>query len=422
MKTRSRSYVFRLTVLAMMVSAEVGCIMAAPRNNTIADRIDSLNVRVDNIEREAAFMKKEQQIVDKSLHRIDEHTEKNYAAVSNQIASSSHIISAWGIAISVLSAFLTLFGIAFGYYINRMWKKINEMQQNATQLMSDWDRKMAEISEEQQRVSATQGEIVKLQNKINTDAAQIDKNLQEGEKQLETLQELYGNFRENSSKIYTHLRREETKYLLTRLEEIPEDIANICDSLLSRTLEASDFAYVLNGYHNLIQRYLDMTQMKSVQELRLANSSFRKKEDLYLIVFAQHFLRQAILEDDLREVIRNGFARLISCYYKNDAEQSTKDLKAGVAQLEPDLRMSILKDYTKALSESKFANFKELYEILVGDMEMDEMISLWDRVIGEEKNAICFTEVCLAILLQNRPESDKIEPMQKYITDAQAQH
>ena len=263
---------------------------------------------------------------------------------------------------------------------------------------------------------------MKLQNKINTDAAQIDKNLQEGEKQLETLQELYGNFRENSSKIYTHLRREETKYLLTRLEEIPEDIANICDSLLSRTLEASDFAYVLNGYHNLIQRYLDMTQMKSVQELRLANSSFRKKEDLYLIVFAQHFLRQAILEDDLREVIRSGFARLISCYYKNDAEQSTKDLKAGVAQLEPDLRMSILKDYTKALSESKFANFKELYEILVGDMEMDEMISLWDRVIGEEKNAICFTEVCLAILLQNRPESDKIEPMQKYITDAQAQH
>ena len=58
----------------------------------------------------------------------------------------------------------------------------------------------------------------------------------------------------------------------------------------------------------------------------------------------------------------------------------------------------------------------------MGDMEMDEMMSLWDMVTAEEKNAICFTEVCLAIMLQNRPESDKIEPMQKYITDAQAQH
>ena len=410
----------KILVLVALLSLS-SCISLSARTMQMS-KIDSLSMRVANIEHLMAeeqqkleLCKKELSICEISLHSIDEHVDRTNETISNQISSSSHIISTWGIIFSIISILLTAFGVVFGFYINRMWRKISDLQENAQRLMKDFDQKIIEISEQQQRVSANQTEIVNLQSKINTDADQIRQNLAEGEKQLEKLQELYGKFKENSSKIYSQLHKEETKRIIERLKEVPEDISNVESVLLSRDLDDASFSDVYEAYKTLIQRYFDISQLHDVDELRKTNPSFSDKEDGYAILFAQHFFKQSIATEDLRNLLRKKLSYLMSCYYKNDAEKSTKDFKMGLQQVEEKLSNEMLKEYILALVKSKYANFKELYEILLTDLNEEQLNDIWKAVVEQNSEAYTFAKIFKETMMHVNQESALLQSIITYI-------
>ena len=136
----------KILVLVALLSLS-SCISLSARTMQMS-KIDSLSMRVANMEHLMAeeqqkleLCKKELSICEISLHSIDEHVDRTNETISNQISSSSHIISTWGIIFSIISILLTAFGVVFGFYINRMWRKISDLQENAQRLMKDFDQK-----------------------------------------------------------------------------------------------------------------------------------------------------------------------------------------------------------------------------------------------------------------------------------------
>ena len=83
----------------------------------------------------------------------------------------------------------------------------------------------------------------------------------------------------------------------------------------------------------------------------------------------------------------------MSCYYKNDAEKSTKDFKMGLQQVEEKLSNEMLKEYILALVKSKYANFKELYEILLMDLNEEQLNDIWKAVVEQNSEAYTFAKV-----------------------------
>ena len=408
-----------ITIVGLMFVTCLACYAKPNKVDSLAKQMTNVESQMQVDRQEMAILQKEIEICEKSIKSIDEHVDRVNEGVSNQIASSSHIIQTWGIIFSILSVLLTGCGIAFGYYINRMWKKINNLQDNAQEVIDDLDSKMNEIAEQQQRVSANQTEIITLQMKINTDAEQIQQNIVEGEKQIEALQDLYGKFKENSAKIYTQLHREETKRILSRLEEIPEDISNFADTLLSRNLEETDFDNIYTAYHNLIQRYLETTNLSDITKLREKDNSFFKKENMYELLFAQHFLRQAIMKDDLQYLIRKDFAYLMTCYYRNDVEKSTEDLKLGVQKLDSDLMLEIIKEYINALVNSKYRDLSKLYKVLLTDLNEDQLNEIWSAITRQNSQAYTFAGAIKDIIENFYPQSTLLNIIAAYVNSTE---
>lgn len=414
----------KILVLVALLSLS-SCISLSARTMQMS-KIDSLSMRVANMEqlmaeeqKEIELCKKELSICEKSLHSIDEHVDRTNETISNQITASSHTIQVWGVIIAIVAVVITIFmsimGAVYAKRINRIRKNIQELTSNAKIQLKNAKIATDEIAEQQERVSANQTEIVNLQSKINTEANQIRQNLEDGEKQIEILQELYGKFKDNSSKIYSQLHKEETKRIIERLKEVPEDISNVESVLLSRDLDDASFDGIYEAYKTLIQRYFDISQLHDVDELRKTNPSFLNKENGYAILFAQHFFKQSIATEDLRNLIRKKLSYLMSCYYKNDAEKSTKDFKMGLQQVEEKLSNEMLKEYILALGKSKYANFKELYEILLMDLNEEQLKDIWKAVVEQNSEAYTFAKVFEKAMMHVSQESALLQSIIAYI-------
>ncbi len=138
-----------------------------------------------------------------------------------------------GNQISFLSYILAIFGFLFAWYINIQYEKIREMK-----------------------------DIVKS-----------------------TKEYIDGH----NNELYEKITRDETVKLLTRLKEVPEDIENICQLLLSRDLLEEDYSYLKEPY------------------LKIKNDELQgTAKDEYIILFLQHFPYQSLKDPDLKiEIVSN---------------------------------------------------------------------------------------------------------------------
>jgi len=154
----------------------------------------------------------------KLLEQKQEDSDAINSHISNQISSSTFVIEG-------LALFFTIAGIALAIYINDAYEKVKIIKRD-----------------------------------IGDAKAYLD---------------------EYSDLFYERVKRDDTRHILKRLIEVPEDIHNVIQPLLSRDLENQDFALLKQAYTSDV-----LTQ--------------NDKEN-YVLVFMQHFPYRSFMDEDLKE-------------------------------------------------------------------------------------------------------------------------
>jgi hypothetical protein len=217
-----------------------------------------------------------------------------YDGAKNQNDQLGDHISFAGYSLGIFSFILTILGIFLALYINRQYDKVKEMK----------------------------------------DIVEITKKAIDG----------------HSTDLYKKLKREETLSLLMRLEEVPEDITNICPLLLSRDLLTEDFSRIRVSY------------------LKTKDDSFdRSVTDQYIILLTQHFPYESLKDIDIKidivsyinnSLLQNMFSRDI----KNLFVQVFKYLKeSGISDEQNKI---IIKKLLYHYSKSRFQPNMELHSFI----------------------------------------------------------
>lgn len=373
-------------------------------------KVDSLSIRMVDVEtqlkaerHEILILQKEVEICEKSLRCIDEHVDRVNEEISNQITSSSHTIQVWGWIFTVLAILVSIGGILFAHFIHKTSKGISLLTSEAKEQLKQAKVQSEDINEMQQRTMLQQGDIK------NT--------LREIENQKYELQKLYSDIQKNSQKIYTNMRREETTALLIRLEEIPEDIANIGKTLLTRILNDADFMKLLNAYYNLIDRSKELSNISTTAELRMKDINFASLEESYLLLFAQHFMGESIVKEDIRDLLRSRFFLFFNvCFFRNDAEKSTKDFKQGILKLSDEkLQMDLMKEFVDAIIQSRYQKLTELYDILLSGWTELQLREIWETITKKQTDALPFASAIQTVVTNLNPQSALLEAIAGYI-------
>lgn len=171
--------------------------------------------------------------------------------------------------------------------------------------------------------------------------------------------------------LYCELRDEETMALLHRLVEEPLDVSNLSHLLFARSLNAE-------GYAILKQAYTKLKSLGSeIDEDRIIEPSYRQQ---YIIIFFQHYLRESILDEELRPDITKEYGRSMGCAFQRDIIKSTEDfcraLSDGKGQFD---KVSLLVDYLKALNQSKYNSLIELKNVFQDKLSPDLLVEAIDK-------------------------------------------
>lgn len=365
-------------------------------------RIDSLSLPMQILEQQIGekqqkitIIQKELGIYEKEMSAICEHVDRSNEEISNQIAASSHTIQAWGWIIAIMA-------FVFGFYINRMWKKISDATAKAKEQLDQAEETFADITKEQKKVNDQQQEVKKIQ--------------EDTEEKLKELQNLHSDIQNNMSAIYERLKREETLALLKRLENIPEDITNLGDILLARQLVKSDFQIMLSAYRNLIKRCMEVTEVTTIADMRQRSAGFRKREGSYALQFAQHFMDEAILVEETRAILRPRFSMFFDeCFFRNDAEKCTEDLKKGVVKLDEGMQVEIIAEYVLAMSKSPYAKFTDMYRTLLSGLAEGSIQQIWEIISSKKKDAFYLAQYFKNMIVENNYSAEFLSKIETYL-------
>ena len=244
------------------------------------------------------------------------------STIANEISAVNTMLVAFTIVYGVV-------GVLLGVYISWLQRKVSRMSDN--------------IAEKEQKIITLANTVEETDRKIHSDI----------------------------SGLYEELRNEETMALLHRLVEEPLDISNLSQLLFSRSLNAEGFVVLKQAY----------TKLKSlgpeIDEDRIIEPSYRQQ---YIIIFFQHYLRESILDEDLRPDIAKEYSRSMGCAFKRDIIKSTEDFCMALSDSKVQLdKVSLLVDYLKALNQSKYSNFEELKNIFQDKLNSDLLVEAIDK-------------------------------------------
>lgn len=167
------------------------------------------------------------------------------------------------------------------------------------------------------------------------------------------------------SGLYKQLQEEETITLLRRLEEEPQDISNLEGLLLARSISIEGFPILKSAYTNLLKVENDQKDVVSFDDCK----------DSYMLLFFQHFLYESLLDDDIREDLRNAFEIGCKCAFKRDIIKSTKEICMLLSESDaPFEKEPMLVDYLKAINKSKYKDLIELKNIFQDEIKNQNLL------------------------------------------------
>ena len=244
-----------------------------------------------------------------SLHNLVSHSND---IIANEIAAGDRYLALFSILFGV-------FGIILGIYVTWCANRVKKMKLS----MEEKERDILRISQ--------------IVEKTNT---QIQSDI---------------------SGLYDKLRREETKTLLNRLIDVPEDISNLIDLLLSRNLAPNDY--------NLLKQAFDKLSKEDTNNI-----------ENYLILFFQHFAGRSLSDVDLRNQIIADFDSLILAAFKNDIIKSTNDMMEALKTMSDEDKLQVIAPYYKALKNSKFKENSNLFDSIKSVLTNEQ----WQEISKDE--------------------------------------
>lgn len=249
-----------------------------------------------------------------SLRKLIEHSND---VINTQLSTTNILIAAAGLALAVL-------GLVLGGYVDHMRRKVKKMSED--------------VEERAERISKLASAVEATDLKIQNDLAGL----------------------------YSKLRKEETITLLRRLEEEPLDIHNLSRQLLSREIDQEGYQILRNAY-----RALESTDQANDSVGFFSGSN----KDSYLLLFFQHFMYNAIQDDELRPELINFYATGFNCAFQRDIVKTTRDLCRAMAEDTCKFeREKVLVPYLKAIQTSKFKTLGPLKDILEDELKQTRVL------------------------------------------------
>lgn len=172
---------------------------------------------------------------------------------------------------------------------------------------------------------------------------------------IKEMKDMVGNTKkyidEHNKELYIKIKRDETLSLLERLMEVPEDITNICDLLLSRDLLEEDFLHIKEAY------------------LKIKNNDISNisAQGSYITLLLQHFTYESLKDEDIRDEI------ILSINTQNLHSMFQRDIKNLFCHIFKYLKefgvsdeksKTIIKNLFYYYSKSKFLLNNELKEYI----------------------------------------------------------
>lgn len=266
------------------------------------------------------------------------------STIANEISAVNTMLVAFTIVFGIVGIFL-------GWYISWLQKKVSKMSDN--------------IAEKEQKIICLANTVEETDRKIHSDI----------------------------SGLYEDLRNEETMTLLRRLVEEPLDITNLSQLLMARSLGDKEFSILKQAYINLKSLGSEI-----IDRDRVLEPTYRQ---MFILLFFQHYLRESILDEDIRPDIIKQFGYCMRCAFKRDIVKSTEDfcmaISDGRAQFD---KVLSLVDYLKALNQSKYSNLIELKNILQDKLSSDLLVDAIDK---------CTTDKVYLALFGVEPPAESVE-------------
>jgi hypothetical protein len=305
------------------------------QDSTLRARLDKIEKQIDM---ERQHYESEITVLKDKLDYQQNLSERSMNTISVQLDSASYS----------LTLFATLFAIAaivLGAYVTYI------------------ERKIVRIGEENK-------ELLTKNRKIKEEVEAINQLIQS---------DIY--------KLFLKLKREETVHILDRLINVPKDIANFCDILISRELEQDDFTKLKQAY------------------LKLGDSN-EFYHPLYEIVFFQHFLARTLQDEKLKTAIVDFIPNGISKAFENDILKSTSDFTTVVVDKGIQAFKKEINLYFKGLTDSEYKDFTPVFQIIFDNLKSRknrfELFNIVESVPEQRLAKIEFGKI-----LQNQYYSDK---------------
>lgn len=153
---------------------------------------------------------------------------------------------------------------------------------------------------------------------------------------------------EHNEQLYIKLKRSETKDLLKRLNEVPEDISNVAGLLLSRELLSEDFFLLKKSYQNVMGNLYP--------------------ESLYMTLFMQHFPYQTICDLDLCDnLLKHINAMTINNMFERDVHSFFDGIlnHFGKVDVKQEQNKIFIKKIFISYFNSKYKDHQEIKDIII---------------------------------------------------------
>jgi hypothetical protein len=268
---------------------------AAESQQTKSDQIEIYNLldsKIISLEKQIEQTKEE---IDKKFDYQIQCNEKAITSVNTSISGAT-------LAVTILTIVVAFMGVGLGIYISRQVRDVTHIAKQSKTILDDH---------------------IKIRDEVR---------------------DLDAKIKSNMSELYDDLKEEETRKLVERLCEVPEDIANLNSTLASRCIPEELFPKVKKAYQSLA---CGMGQHKGE----------------YHLLFFQHFPGLAIFDKDLQNEIEDDYSRIMRFCFKNDIMRtSEKFIKAVIKEGAVPGFSDKIKKYFIALRLSAFGNFPELHQ------------------------------------------------------------
>jgi len=319
----------RLLLLSVLCLGWMPQLTAAPSKvQQLEEQVEQLTIKEGEDRQTLNRVQDREELMEERVDHLVEVIETSHAGINNAISASQSFLTVVSIIMGLIAAILAL-------YVGYLGRKVRLMKDAVT----DMNREM----------SVKENEVKSLVDQVNNDIGGL----------------------------FEKIRREDTKAMLQRLTEVPEDISNLIPSFLSRELLPEDYTVLKTAYLKLKEQGTIVKERKAYESEAMEVTVGNAPEDEYLLVFFQHFLGKAIEDDDLRDKMAGYFKEGLDQAFDTDVRKETQDL--GVALSKKDAtydRQAVLSAYAKALSESERTKDHPEYKDLLKEAVKDSGLAL----------------------------------------------